>query len=284
VKGPEKETQHRNGISRRKFLLGGGAAFGGVVLGDAFYREPRSLEVKEVVLPLKKVPSGREIRLVHLSDLHIRDLTPYYDTVARAVNSLDPAAILLTGDYLEGEKKIGEVQSFLESLHAPQGKFAVQGNWEFWARMEGKKLQRQFRRSTTELLLNQRRDVELEGTPLSVLGLDYPSTGDALEKVQALADPERINILLSHVPAFAHQRLDSRVDLILCGHTHGGQVRLPLAPPFYLPRFSGRFVQGLYRVGPAHTPLYVTRGIGTSVIPIRLFCRPEITLLRLTSG
>ncbi|MEJ2200971.1 MAG: hypothetical protein P8X63_08160, partial [Desulfuromonadaceae bacterium] len=81
--------------------------------------------------------------------------------------------------------------------------------------------------------------------------------------------------------AFRHKELDSRIDLILCGHTHGGQVRIPFVPPFYLPRFSGDFVAGMYRVGPNATPLYVNRGVGTSIFPVRFMCRPEITLLRL---
>jgi predicted MPP superfamily phosphohydrolase len=97
-------------------------------------------------------------------------------------------------------------------------------------------------------------------------------------------DPARVNLLLSHVPAFDHQRLDGRTDLILCGHTHGGQVRLPFLPPLYLPRFSGRFVEGMFRVGPHATPLYVTRGIGTSLFPVRFLCPPEITLLRLQAA
>jgi hypothetical protein len=99
--------------------------------------------------------------------------------------------------------------------------------------------------------------------------------------LQAQADPARFNVLLSHVPAFAHEQLDQRIGLILCGHTHGGQVRLPVLPPLILPRFSGRFVAGLYRVGRYDTPLYVNRGIGTSVLPARFFCRPEITVVTL---
>ena len=70
-------------------------------------------------------------------------------------------------------------------------------------------------------------------------------------------------------------------DLILCGHTHGGQVRLPLIKPFHLPRHSGQFISGLYRVGQKRVPLYVSRGIGTSILPVRFFCPPEISLIRL---
>lgn len=103
-----------------------------------------------------------------------------------------------------------------------------------------------------------------------------------MRRLQEQADPSRFNLLLSHVPAFAHEQLEQSIGLILCGHTHGGQLRLPLLPPLYLPRFSGRFVAGLYQVGRYDTSLYVNRGIGTSVLPVRLACRPEITLITLT--
>jgi hypothetical protein len=268
-------------ISRRTFLLGGAAAAGTLVLGDALALEPRAFVVEELSLPLAKVPPGRELRLVQLSDLHLRHFHGYFREVAAAVAALAPELIVLTGDYLERARNIRGVLDFFKLLAAPQGVCAVQGNWEYWARVEGENLRRHFAGAGATLLINERRDLELQGVPLSILGLDYPSPADALQALQAKADPGRVNLLLSHVPAFEHKLLDGKIDLILSGHTHGGQVRLPFVPPFYLPRFSGRFVSGLYRVGPAATPLYVSRGVGTSVLPVRFLCRPEITLLRL---
>ena len=272
------------GISRRTFLLGGSAILGGGALGDALYREPRDFEVREVTIPLEKIPPGRELRLVHLSDLHIRAFHGYYREVAEAVNTLSPEIILLTGDYLEQSRKIGEVRRFLRLLQASRGVFAIQGNWDYRARVEGENLRRHFVRAGVTLLINERRDLDLQGIPTSILGLDYPSKGDNLQRLQQGAESARLNLLLSHVPAFPHELLDGRIDLILCGHTHGGQVRFPFIPLFYLPRFSGRFVDGLYRVGSSGTPLYVTRGVGTSVFPVRFLCRPEITCMRLVAA
>lgn len=278
------KTGVSGGISRRKFLFAGGTLLGGGVLGDALVREPRAFEVREIKLVLDKVPPGRELRLVQLSDLHIRTFHDYHRAVAEATNALAPDIILLTGDYLEESRNLGEVRRFLKLLRAGHGIFAVQGNWDYWARLEGENLRRHFARADVTLLINERHDLELQGVPLSLLGLDYPSTADYLQRVQGMADPARLNLLLSHVPAFPHELLDGRVDLIFCGHTHGGQVRIPFVPPFYLPRFSGEFVEGLYPVGDTDTPLYVTRGIGTSVFPVRFLCRPEITFMRLMAA
>jgi uncharacterized protein len=268
------------GLTRRNFLLGGGAA-GLLTFGNAFGLEPHSFRVQELVLPLAKMPPGHTLRLVQLSDLHIRTFHGYFRQVAETVNALAPEVILLTGDYLEKGRNISEVRTFLQLLQASSGIVAIQGNWEYWARLEGENLRRHFARAGVSLLINERQDLEIRGIPLSILGLDYPSSADQTRQLQQLADVGRINIVLSHVPAFAHELLEESADLILSGHTHGGQVRLPLLQPFYLPRFSGAYVEGLYRVGPASTPLYVTRGIGTSVVPARFFCPPEITLITL---
>ncbi len=268
-------------ISRRKFLFSGAAAFSGVVLWDAAYREPRSPEIRDILLPMPKVPPGREIRLVHLSDLHIRRFDGYFQRVLQMVDALEPEIILLTGDFMERKRNIRGVLDFLKELRATSGIFAVQGNWEYWSRLEGENLRRHFAGVGVRLLINERHDLDLQEVPFSILGLDYPSPADRLIHLQQNADPSRINLLLSHVPAFDHHHLERHMDLILSGHTHGGQVRLPFLPPLFLPRFSENFVEGFYRVGAPEIPLYVSRGIGTSVIPVRFFCRPEITLFRL---
>jgi hypothetical protein len=270
-------------FTRRRFLASGLALGGALTLGDALWREPRSFVVEELSLPLAKIPPGQELRIVHLSDLHLHTLPPHFEAVAKTVNSLNPDLILLTGDYLEQEKNLSGVLKFLRLIKASRGIFAVQGNWEYWARLEGENLRRHFARAKVELLIDQRRDLSIRKIPLSILGLDYPSGSVNLNRIAKVADPNRLNLLLSHVPAFKHETVGNLVDLILCGHTHGGQIRLPFLPPLYMPRFSGPFVSGLYRVTPKQIPLYLNRGLGTSVLPIRFLCRPEITLLRLGS-
>ena len=279
---PEPYT-HRRSISRRKFLVSSLALGGGLVLGDALWLEPRSFVVEEVILPLAKMPPGRELHVVHLSDLHLHTLPPHFKSAAEVVNRLKPDIILLTGDYLEQEKNLSGVLEFMKLLKASRGIFAVQGNWEYWARLEGEPLRRNFAKVGVQLLIDQRHDLNIRQLPLTILGLDYPSASVNLDKIRKVADPERINLLLSHVPAFDHDALERLVDLILCGHTHGGQIRLPFLPPFYMPRFSGRFIAGLYRVTRQNIPLYLNRGLGTSVVPIRFLCPPEITSLRLIS-
>lgn len=255
---------------------------GGVAAGltaDSFWYEPQALQVERMAFATGR--QGGTVRVVQVSDLHLSDFNRYFEKVAAQVAALEPDLIVLTGDYLEEERNIRGVLSFLKQLKAPHGIFAVQGNWEYWSRLEGENLRRHFAGAGVRLLINERADVEVAGQQLSILGLDYPSTADPLRRLQDMADPQRFNLLLSHVPAFAHELLDPHIGLILSGHTHGGQVRIPYAPPLYLPRYSGRFVAGLYQVSQHQVPLYVSRGVGTSVLPLRFLCRPEIGLFEL---
>lgn len=272
-------THRRNGMSRRRFLSLGMTGIAGTIAADAAWYEPQALQVERITLPTSS--PGGQVRLLQISDLHLSSFNSYFDKVARQVADLQPDLIVLTGDYLEEERNIRGVLSFLKELKATHGIYAVQGNWEYWSRLEGENLRRHFAGVGVKLLINERADLEINGRALSIFGLDYPSSIDHLHQLQKEVDPQRFNLLLSHVPAFSHEQLNEHIKLILSGHTHGGQIRLPFLPPFYLPRYSGRFVAGFYHVSQHRIPLYVSRGVGTSVLPLRFFCRPEIGLFEL---
>jgi predicted MPP superfamily phosphohydrolase len=273
-------SRQRKGVSRRRFLSLGLTGATGALLADSLWYEPQALKIERN--KLQAVSQGGTVRIVQISDLHLSDFNSYFEEVTRQVAELKPDLILLTGDYLEEERNIWGVRDFLNKLKATYGIYAIQGNWEYWSRLEGENLRRHFASVGVKLLINERADLDINGHALSIFGLDYPSSKDHLEQLQKEVDPQRFNLLLSHVPAFAHEQLNKDINLILSGHTHGGQVRLPYLPPFYLPRYAGRFVAGFYHVSQHRIPLYVSRGVGTSVLPIRFLCRPEIGLFELT--
>ncbi len=267
------------GLSRRSFLGLGLGGLGAVLGAESLWYEPRALEITRHGIP--STFPGPPVRLLQVSDLHLNEFNHYFAKVAKEIDKLRPDLIVLTGDYLEEERNIRAVLEFLSQIKAEYGVYAVQGNWEYWSRLEGENLRRHFAGVGIKLLINERADLQVRQHHLSILGLDYPSGIDPLLHLQSTADTNRFNLLLSHVPAFAHEKLENHIDLILSGHTHGGQVRLPWLPPFYLPRYAGRFIAGMYQVSRHKVPLYVSRGIGTSVLPIRFCCRPEMTLFEL---
>lgn len=275
-------ARRRPGVSRRRFLSLGLFGLAGTALADTFWYEPQALQIERS--PIATKTTGGPVRIVQVSDLHLSSFNSYFAKVAETVAATQPDLIVLTGDYLEEERNIRGVLGFLKQLKATHGIYAVQGNWEYWSRLEGENLRRHFAGVGVKLLINERADLEINGLALTILGLDYPSSTDRLIHLQQEIDPQRFNLLLSHVPAFAHEQLSEHVSLVLSGHTHGGQVRMPYLPPFYLPRYSGRFVAGFYHVSQHQVPLYVSRGIGTSVLPLRFLCRPEIGVFELTPG
>ncbi len=275
------ETPRLRDKKRRHFLRNGALALGGLLAVDGLVLEPNLFTVATLTLQSDRLPVGAKLRLVQLTDLHIGRLGDFHRRITARVAGLQPDLILHTGDYLEARRNIREVLQFLARLQGIAESFAVQGNWEYWSRLEGDNLRRKFAAKGVRLLINETADFRKGDIRLRILGLDYPSTADSLRRLAAEADRRSFNLLLSHVPAFEHRLLGPDIGLVLCGHTHGGQIRVPLLPPLYLPRYSGRFIAGHYRIGLHDTPLYVSRGLGTSVLPLRINCRPELTLIEL---
>lgn len=247
--------------------------------------EPMWLKVERVRIPIKHLLPGLEgLKIVHMSDFHL-DPFNQIDLIHQAVaiaNSLHPDLTVLTGDFVTRRAEaIWELSPVLAQLTARYGVFAVFGNHDVWtnAQMVRTGLQEAgivVLRNTGVVLGNQHAPFYLAGLDDGCWGFPHMD--------QALADvPQGILcILLMHEPDFADAAAqDERVALQLSGHTHGGQIRLPFIGTPVLPYMGRCYVQGLYRVNGMW--LYVTRGIGSSGLPLRLNCRPEVTEIRLVS-
>jgi hypothetical protein len=165
----------------------------------------------------------------------------------------------------------------LSRIRAPLGLWVARGNWENWRRHPH---ERSFYEAIGATLLVD--DGRPARSDLWVMGLDDPWTGhpDA-EAALADAPPSAFRLALFHSPVLL-QAVAGRADLALAGHTHGGQVRPPLVPPFWLPYGSGAYVAGWYEEN--GTRMYVSRGVGTSTLPIRFNCRPELAIITVSPG
>lgn len=234
----------------------------------AFFIEPNWVETTHHVV---RARVARPLTIAHLSDLHLRSLGRRERTVLDVVTRARPDAIVITGDTVDdGDGAVA--QEFMSRLSAPLGVFAVLGNWEHWRPATAAP----FQRSRVHLLQNEARQLR---DNVWVVGFDDSTAGEPNAQAGVRDVPKGAYVIAAmHSPAFIEE-VRGDVDLALAGHTHGGQVRLPWIGPLWLPRGSADFVAGWYRRDRAR--MYVSRGVGTSILPVRFLCRPEVALINL---
>jgi len=284
----EKGTE---GVSRRQFLVGAlgvGFTAGG---GGSLVNERSQIEITRHVLNPGALPGEGRVSFVQLSDLHLHRIGRHEERVAEAVNRLQPDFLVITGDTIDRADRLSVLDSFLGLLDPIEG-FAVLGNWEHQSQVDLGALERTYSLHNINLLVNQSTVLEHRGKRLLITGLDDLVKGSpSLERALAGVRPSAHHLILAHCPAQRDLLLHdaawgSKLDptpptlagkngsaLILSGHTHGGQICLGGWAPVR-PRGSGRYVAGWYTDGPI--PLYVSRGLGTTLLPIRFGAVPEI--------
>jgi len=256
---------------------------GGSVLLYARYVEPRRIGVREVDLTVPGWPAEHRASLVHLSDFHFVGDDRRTRRVLRAVQRAgveEHAAGVITGDFVYKGVRTAEVVEALRRLPQPRGGwFAVRGGWENSCGIVRARFEEFCRDAGITPLINESVRVDLGGRSITLAGLDDPEGGHPdLDEALAGADPDRPVVVLVHRPDL-FDALAGRVALVLAGHSHGGQIRLPGIGPLWLPHGCRRYIDGVYRKD--GSTLFVNRGLGTTVAPLRLFTPPEIAILNL---
>jgi len=275
-------TPHRTassrGPTRRRLLAGAGLAGGGLATAaaiDGFLVTPGRLQTTDH--SLGSPGAGPKLRLAQVSDLHLRSIGRLETQLLTALHDSRADLILFTGDMIDHRLNLWRLETFLRECPTGPRRFAILGNWEYWAGVPSEALERLYDRQGVELLVNRSVEVTVAGTRVRVTGLDDLRCGrpDASAALGAGA-PAANHLVLAHCPLCRDSvalPAEHPADLVLAGHTHGGQVTL-LGHPLVLPEGSGRYVAGWYRdAGP---PMYVSRGIGTSLLPVRLGTPPEL--------
>lgn len=269
-------------ITRRRFLLGAGAV--GAALGaDAFGLEAHRVLVSRHDVRVPGLPPALDgIRIAQITDVHL----PGNQLAARAalehIRRERPEIVVLNGDMTESAQAIGTVGEFVRSARGSLATVAVLGNWEYRAGVVGARARAVYRAADVDLLINESRLLEIGGSSIALVGLDDTLSGHPdLAAARRGLGSDAVEIWVVHEPAFADQIPDERSNkpaLLLAGHTHGGQIRIPFLPPFK-PVGAGRFLEGWYRDTAA--PLYVSRGVGTTGIPARFRCPAELPIFTL---
>jgi uncharacterized protein len=241
---------------------------------DAFFVEPYRIEVTHHEI---QGDVGAPLKIAHLSDLHTHGVGKRERQLIATLETEKPDVIFITGDSLAGYGgTYDDCAKLYARLHAPLGVWFVRGNWENDHPMRHEHAF--YQETGVHFLLNSSAMLR---PGVWVVGLDDPVSGSPRpDAALAGVPPNAYKIVLFHSPAF-FDKIAGRVNLALTGHTHGGQIRIPFVQPFWLPKGSGRFLEGWY--AEAGAQMYVSRGLGMSTIPIRFLCRPEIAIITIHS-
>ncbi len=254
------------------------------IAGERFW-----LKINRVPLALQKLPKAFEgWKIVQFSDTHFgfHYNADHFRQVAKTINELNPDMLFFTGDLLHHQvPDTKDVVAALKQLHAFRGgKWAVLGNHDYNPRMQAIDA---LEAAGFKVLRNNYGYINAEGQSLYIAGtkdLLYEVTDiDATLKDLAIHNEHACTLLLAHEPDIADLSSQYGFAAQFSGHSHGGQVKLPFVGAVVTPVLAHKYVEGLYPVGDQDMPLYVNRGIGTTGLPIRLFCRPEITIFQLRS-
>jgi predicted MPP superfamily phosphohydrolase len=278
--------------TRRKFLYWAAAAGTVAIAGDSVLLEPNRPRIVHKDFSLPRWPAqlnGFSIAL--LSDFHY---DPYFSlhplhAAVPLVSGLRPDLIVLTGDFVSmpligNDSKAAfaaePCAKVLRQMTAPHGLWAVMGNHDFNTDQEY--VTRALEAEGIHVLRNRSVAIERDGARFWLAGVnDVLSRAADLARTLSGVPANEAVVLLAHEPDFADHASKYSIDLQLSGHSHGGQVRIPLLPPLYLPALAKKYVMGTYQVGPL--PLYTNAGLGTVGVPVRLNCPPEVTLITLRS-
>lgn len=258
--------------------------------GYAFLIERNLLFVRRQIIPLANLKNNiADKKILLISDIHFNRWTAAWRVrrIYKKIKKEGPDILFITGDLIEDQKAIKKVGEFLRLVAPLCPVYIVFGNWDYRVlKYNMTELSGEIRQAGAVILENEVKAIRIGEEEINLIGLKDPFSSNDMEKdlqeaIGLLGGEKKVTILLAHSPEIIKCVKDKGIDLILSGHTHGGQVYLPLITKMIIPvspKFKGYF-KGYYRVG--ETGLYVNRGIGTSTLPIRFLAPPEITAITL---
>ncbi len=256
----------RKPINRRRFFKRL-ALYGTplVAFGEAGWVEPYWLKVNR----LRFTDAAPVARFVHFTDLHHKGDGKWLASVVGNINALKPEFVCFTGDLIEEKNHLSETLDLLKQIKAPL--FGVPGNHDYWSNADFKVIAKAFAATGGAWLTDSSMAAPVAGVMLHGLTCETsvmlpPQTGVK-------------NILLAHYPLWCEKVAPHRYDLMLAGHSHGGQVRIPFYGGIIIPYGVGKYEVGRFET-PAG-PLFVGSGVGYFYLNFRFFCRPEITLIEI---
>lgn len=293
---PSSSEERPHGLSRRSFLALSAASLGGVALYSGEFAR-HAISVEEHTVHLDRLPDVfRGMRIVQISDIHYLEFTEgfFVREVVEHLNRLKPDMVVITGDFVTygpirfpptpvhkafALRHMPELAAILSHIEAPL-RYTSLGNHD--QMVNGREIYHILVEHGLPCLYNRAVPLERDGRRLWLVGLGSACAraADPEQAIPAnvLRDNEAM-IVLAHEPDILPEIAKYKADLMLSGHTHGGQIRVPFLRPAYLPEYGRRYIRGWFEYG--STRLYVNRGIGSIGLPMRFNCPPEITVFTL---
>ncbi|WP_432408139.1 metallophosphoesterase [Wukongibacter sp. M2B1] len=249
------------------------------------YFEVSYPKIENIVLKSKKLPKSKTLKILHISDIHNMKLSRNIRRLLNDIKEMKPDIIALTGDIIDGKTKdFKNIYRFIEALVKINSNiYFVSGNHEwrnhkvedFLKGLEGRKI---------KIINNSNEIITKHNFSINVCGIDDPYTShDDLHKAFKSIENNSFTLLLSHSPNIIFKKDNLPCDLIICGHTHGGQIRLPFLGGIIAPGqgYFPKYDMGLYKLK-SNTLLYINSGLGTSSLPIRFLNRSKVSFITLT--
>lgn len=230
----------------------------------------------------KATSDNYDLKVIQVSDLHIRHINKRLKRIAKIINSEQPDLILFTGDSFDHKDNMPIFEQFIQLLDISTKKFAILGNWEIHSEAEIIELSQIYQAYNSELLINESIQLTINDKRVAITGVDDFIDGNAdIEIATQNYKESDYHIILSHKPGYndqIYEKLKDKIpyDFILSGHTHGGQINLFGWTPA-VPKGSGKYLKGWYEKEKA----YVSKGIGVSDLPFRFLSNAEIAIFKL---
>jgi predicted MPP superfamily phosphohydrolase len=251
-------------INRRRFFASAGIGIPAWLAAESLWLEPDWLKVRKM-----KLSENPTHRVVHFTDLHHKGDRKYLESVVAEINKLAPDLVCMTGDIIEEETHLSEALEILKKIQAPM--YGVPGNHDYWAKVDFDEIAEAFAQTGGAWLLDS--SVTTKDGKIVINGAVQMTPPNIQPRSGAK------NIMLIHYPEWVERLAPHQFDLVLAGHSHGGQIRIPFFGAPMLPFMVGKYDLGLFKT--AAGPLYVSSGIGWFFANVRFNCRPEIVLFEI---
>lgn len=257
------------------------------------YRQNNVIQVTSIAYRNKKIPeSFIGYKIVHISDLHNKEFGERQSTILSKIKKIKPDIILLTGDMIDRRKYNLEVTiDFIKGSVKIAPVYFVTGNHEAWSG-KWEEIRKEFLKAGAIILDDEKLEIYKKNEKINLIGfndidfltasyLEGSNISILKERLSAIDYESTFSILLSHRPELIDIYATEKIDLVFSGHAHGGQIRLPFIGGIYAPDqgFFPKYTTGVYTVG--NTTEVVSRRLGNSIFPLRIFNEPEIIVVTL---